>query len=156
MSAATAVPEEICKFVARFDRREYWHAHEELERLWLREREALYKGLIHLAAGLLHAQRGNWRGARAKIKSAGLLIADAVPTVEGLRLEDLRNAVEELRIVADAHATGNDDESPLPDLKLAPFFPAGTAVEVEPVELPYRVRRYDAGYRPGRNARRRD
>lgn len=43
--------------------------------------------------------------------------------------------------------------SPVADLRLAPFFPVGTAVDIEPMEIPYRVRRYDAGYRPGPDAR---
>ncbi len=156
MKQVTAVPLEFRRFVARFDRGEYWHAHEELELLWLRERDMFSKGLIHLAAGLLHAHRGNWRGARSKINSARVLIADGVPGVEGVHLEELRNAVDALCTIVAARAAGDDDGVPLPDLKLAPLFPEGTVVEVEPAELPYRVRRHDAGYRPGRAARRRD
>ena len=151
------MPEELRRFLMRFDQGEDWLAHEELECLWLRERDEFSKGLIHLAAGLLHARRRNWRGAHAKISSARALLGAASPTVKGVRIEELRDAVKQLCAVADAHlVSGDGDGSLLPDLKLAPFFPTGTAVEVEPIELPYRVRRYDAGYRPGRDAHRRD
>lgn len=157
MNSRHAIPEEFGRFVARFDGGEYWLAHEELERLWLRERDEFSKGLIHLAAGLLHARRGNWRGAHAKISSARALIDIASPKVPGVRLEELRDALEELCNVASARLAGDGEGSSLvADLKLAPFFPAGAAADVEPVELPYRVRRHAAGYRPGRDPRRRD
>ena len=157
MSSGRVVPEELPRFLARFDQGEYWLAHEELERLWLRERDEFSKGLIHLAAGLLHARRRNWRGAHAKISSAWVLLGAASPTVKGVHLEELRAAVKQLCAVADDHlVSGGGDGSLLPVLKLAPFFPTVTAMDVESIELPYRVRRYDAGYRPGRDAHRRD
>lgn len=157
LNNAGALPGELCRFVARFDRGEYWLAHEELEHLWLRERDEFSKGLIHLAAGLLHAQRGNWRGAAAKIRSARALIDGASPRVPGVHLEELRDALGELSVVVNARlASDSVDCSLVGELKLAPFFPAGTSLQVETVELPYRVRRYAAGYRTGRDARRRD
>ena len=151
------MPKELRRFLTRFDQGEYWLAHEELEPLWLRERDELSKGLIHLAAGLLHARRHNWRGAHAKISSAHTLLCKAFPTLKGVRLDELRDTVGQMCAGISAYLVCDDgDDSLVPDLKLAPFFPVGTAIDVEPVELPYRVRRYDSGYRLGRDARRRD
>lgn len=49
----------------------YWHAHEAWETLWRAapdEDRDFYQGLIQVAAGLLHLQRRNVRGARNKLR----------------------------------------------------------------------------------------
>ena len=56
--------------VALFNGVRYWHAHEAWETLWRAapdEERDFYQGLIMLAAGLLHLQRRNLRGARNKL-----------------------------------------------------------------------------------------
>ena len=56
--------------VALFNQARYWHAHEEWERLWRaagEDERDFYQGLIQVAAGLLHLQRRNARGARNKL-----------------------------------------------------------------------------------------
>src|SRR5438034_4268135 len=53
--------------VALFNGARYWHAHEAWETLWRAsddEDRDFYQGLIQIAAGLLHLQRRNRRGAR--------------------------------------------------------------------------------------------
>ena len=60
--------------VALFNGVRYWHAHEAWETLWRAapdEDRDFYQGLIQVAAGLLHVQRRNLRGARNKL-TAGL------------------------------------------------------------------------------------
>lgn len=56
--------------IALFNGVRYWHAHEAWETIWRaapnRERD-FYQGLIQVAAGLLHLQRRNLRGARNKL-----------------------------------------------------------------------------------------
>lgn len=56
--------------VALFNGVRYWHAHEAWETIWRaapdQERD-FYQGLIQVAAGLLHLQRRNLRGARNKL-----------------------------------------------------------------------------------------
>lgn len=59
-------PTELLQGIAEFNRQEYFRAHETLERLWRRERGPIrlfYQGIIQIAVGLLHAQRGNNPGA---------------------------------------------------------------------------------------------
>jgi hypothetical protein len=56
--------------VALFNGLRYWHAHEAWETLWRAasdEDRDFYQGLIQIAAGLLHLQRRNARGARNKL-----------------------------------------------------------------------------------------
>jgi uncharacterized protein len=56
--------------VALFNGARYWHAHEAWETLWRAAAEKdrdFYQGLIQVAAGLLHLQRRNARGARNKL-----------------------------------------------------------------------------------------
>jgi len=56
--------------VAHFNGVRYWHAHEDWETLWRAAPEDdrdFYQGLIQVAAGLLHLQRRNRRGARNKL-----------------------------------------------------------------------------------------
>jgi predicted metal-dependent hydrolase len=60
--------------VSLFNGVRYWHAHEAWEELWRAapdEERDFYQGLIQVAAGLLHLQRRNMRGARNKL-SEGL------------------------------------------------------------------------------------
>ena len=60
--------------IADFNGVRYWHAHEAWETLWRAapdEERDFYQGLIQVAAGLLHLQRRNLRGARNKL-SEGL------------------------------------------------------------------------------------
>ena len=56
--------------VALFNGVRYWHAHEAWETLWRaapEDERDFYQGLIQVAAGLLHLQRRNSRGARNKL-----------------------------------------------------------------------------------------
>lgn len=56
-----------------FDTEQYFEAHEEWETLWnLADgaRNAYLQGLIQVAAGLVHAQRGNWNGLRKLFSTA--------------------------------------------------------------------------------------
>lgn len=56
--------------VALFNGVRYWHAHEKWETVWRAapdEDRPFFQGLIQVAAGLLHLQRRNLRGARNKL-----------------------------------------------------------------------------------------
>ena len=63
------------EFVRLFNTREYWHAHEVLENLWLEQREnpdrIFYKAMIQLAAVLYHVEKENFTGAWSLFASAG-------------------------------------------------------------------------------------
>jgi len=71
---ATESEELMERGIALFNAARYWHAHEAWETLWRAADEDdrdFYQGLILVAAGLLHLQRRNARGALNKL-SEGL------------------------------------------------------------------------------------
>ena len=78
--------------VALFNGLRYWHAHEAWETLWRaadeKERD-FYQGLIMVAAGLLHLQRRNARGARNKLAEGVLKLTKYEPAHRGLVLTEL-------------------------------------------------------------------
>ena len=90
--------------VALFNGARYWHAHEAWEAIWRaapEEERDFYQGLIQVAAGLIHLERRNARGATNKLgeglarlrpyipKHRGIVVSELVGTVGGI-LADLR------------------------------------------------------------------
>lgn len=146
----------VLRFVDRFDRGEYWLAHEELEEVWLEDRRDCFKGMIHMAAALLHAERDNPVGARTKMDSA-LEYLRADPGCPGFDSAALLEQVASLRKALpeeDGRALG-EWASQRPPLR--PIFELEVAEGIAPrEELPYRVRRHDRGYRPHRDSERKD
>ncbi len=147
-------PDEVLRYVARFDRGEYWLAHEQLEELWLEDRQDPFKGLIQIAAAYLHLERENWRGARRLLRTALDYLGPAPDDFAGFDLVALRE--HSSRLLDHVSSLASGETATLDDkllFSLSPFF-AGEVAEgmVQDVELPYRVRRYADGYRPGRAA----
>lgn len=143
-------PLPLRRFVARFDRREYWLAHEELEELWQHDRREFFKGMIQIAAAHVHIERRNWRGAR-RLLSTGLEHIEGVPLrYEGFDVDAVRAraraALQRVTELAEQD-TGEYDDGLF--FELAPLFEGDVPPDlVEDEPLPYRVRRYDEGYRP--------
>jgi hypothetical protein len=78
--------------VALFNGLRYWHAHEAWETLWRaadEEERDFYQGLIMVAAGLLHLQRRNRRGARNKLAEGLAKLRKYEPEHRGLVLDEL-------------------------------------------------------------------
>ncbi len=78
--------------IAMFNGARYWHAHEEWETLWRaapeKERD-FYQGLIQVAAGLLHLQRRNSRGARTKLSEGLARLRPYQPAHQGIFVNEL-------------------------------------------------------------------
>jgi hypothetical protein len=90
------------KGVALFNGVRYWHAHEVWEALWRAapdEERDFYQGLIQVAAGLLHLQRRNLRGARNKLSEGLARLSSYQPTHRGIFVNELVGRGE--RILAD-------------------------------------------------------
>ena len=162
--SAAEHPEELLRFVARFDRREYWLAHEELENLWRQDRQDFYKGLIQVAAAFVHLERENCSGARRLMQSALRYLAAYPSRHGGFDLAALRRRARDVLDRLAEHATGEEDathgvdpdQRPVggPGFRIGDVFDGEVALDsVETVELPYRARRYEDGYRPGRPGR---
>lgn len=78
--------------VALFNGVRYWHAHEAWETLWRaapEEERDFYQGLIQVAAGLLHLQRRNLRGARNKLRDGVEKLTRYTPTHQGIFVNEL-------------------------------------------------------------------
>jgi hypothetical protein len=78
--------------VALFNGVRYWHAHEAWETLWRAapdEERDFYQGLIMVAAGLLHLQRRNVRGARNKLSEGVARLRPYMPTHRGIFVDEV-------------------------------------------------------------------
>lgn len=78
--------------VALFNGVRYWHAHEAWETVWRaapeHERE-FYQGLIQVAAGLLHLERRNRRGATNKLAEGIEKLRPYQPAHHGIFVNEL-------------------------------------------------------------------
>jgi len=78
--------------VALFNGVRYWHAHESWETIWRAaddEERDFYQGLIQVAAGLLHLQRRNMRGARNKLREGLEKLEPYKPAHHGIFVSEL-------------------------------------------------------------------
>jgi hypothetical protein len=78
--------------VALFNGVRYWHAHEAWETLWRaapEDERPFYQGLIQVAAGLLHLQRRNARGARNKLAEGLAKLRPYEPVHRGILVNEL-------------------------------------------------------------------
>src|SRR5438128_6247885 len=85
--------------VALFNGARYWHAHEAWETLWRaaddKDRD-FYQGLIQIAAGLLHLQRRNARGARNKLSEGLVKLRRYEPAHRGIFVNELIGAANRI------------------------------------------------------------
>jgi predicted metal-dependent hydrolase len=78
--------------VALFNSVRYWHAHEAWETIWRSaadEERDFYQGLIQVAAGLLHLERRNARGARNKLAEGIAKLQGYQPAHRGIFVNEL-------------------------------------------------------------------
>jgi uncharacterized protein len=90
--------------VALFNGVRYWHAHEAWETVWRAaddDDRDFYQGLIQVAAGLLHVQRRNVRGARNKLEEGIAKLRRYEPAHRGIFVNELigqgRRLLDDLR-----------------------------------------------------------
>jgi uncharacterized protein len=84
--------------VALFNEGKYFECHEVWEELWKRkigEERAALQGMIQAAVAILHAERGNYRGALSVYRKAIRNLDSASDDCMGLRLRDFRLAIRE-------------------------------------------------------------
>jgi uncharacterized protein len=118
-----AIFEEGCRL---FNEGDYFEAHEVWEELWnLADgpRHAYLQGLIQVAAGLVHSQRGNWNGVR-KLFSTALSYLEKGRGAEQageVDPEALKDAMVEFELALREKLAGTERE--LPYFKL-PRLPA--------------------------------
>jgi len=94
---ATQVDRLFREGVAIFNAARYWHAHEVWETLWraaTEEERDFFQGLILVAAGLLHIQRRNARGARNKLAEGIAKLAAYHPVHRAMYVTELVRGVK--------------------------------------------------------------
>lgn len=90
-----APPPELLTAIAQFNAGDYWHCHETLEALWRGEPDpirSLYQGILLVGVGYYHLQRGNRRGALAKLQQGLECLEPFRPTCIGVDVEGLVRA----------------------------------------------------------------
>lgn len=106
----------------RFNRGEFFEAHEVAEERWHRAAEpekTFLKGLIHAAVALCHYQRGNAHGARVKYRSATGYLAGYLPSYAGLDLSRLQAEMDAYFGALAATRPGDPLPTPAAPLPLA-------------------------------------
>ena len=95
-----------------FNAGRFFDCHEVWEEVWKRARggeKVFYQGMIQAAVAILHAERGNWRGARSTWNKAHAKL-DPLPAEHmGIALGELREATA--AFIA-AMLVGNRSEPP--------------------------------------------
>ncbi|MDQ6691568.1 MAG: DUF309 domain-containing protein [Candidatus Dormibacteraeota bacterium] len=108
-----------------FNQGRYWDAHEAWEEAWTLDRtgpdRAFYKGLIQIAAGCLHYQRGNRRGTVNKWGGGAAYLRPLPESHHGVRVGELVCAVEKNLACLDGPAW---PELILPVIQVDPVPPA--------------------------------
>jgi predicted metal-dependent hydrolase len=85
----------------------YFDAHEELESEWrdapTEERDFL-QGLVHVAVGWLHAERGNQPGCERQLSKAARRLAPYAPRHRGV---DVARVLDQVALAATSAASGD-------------------------------------------------
>lgn len=92
-------PAEYLEYFRLFNAGEFYEAHEVLEDLWVMEVPPLrdyYKGLIMMAASLVHLERGSAAAARKLHDGARAHLAGYPAVVEGFELAAFVDAMQRL------------------------------------------------------------
>jgi predicted metal-dependent hydrolase len=130
-------PRGYLEGIERFNRGEYFEAHEAWEAVWLETGGPLsdfYKGLIQSAVAIYHFRRGNSAGARRLYEGQRRLLAPYAPRTLGLAVGPLLAAMEELFAPLLAAAPGEKvepDLAKIPRISLDPL-PPGPAADAGP------------------------
>ncbi|MBI4970794.1 MAG: DUF309 domain-containing protein [Candidatus Omnitrophica bacterium] len=105
------------EFIRLFNTKQYWHAHEVLEQLWLADRQsadrAFYKGLIQLAAVLYHVEKGNFTGAWALFNSANRYLSQYPEQHLGIWRGKLLHTIREFAEICQKEGLGTAVARPI-------------------------------------------
>ncbi len=96
-------PALLLRGVEEFNQGRFFECHETIEEIWLREVgpvKNFYKGLIQIAAGLLHIGRGNYRGCVRLLETGSRYIEPYGPVCQRVDIAGLTAATGACRAVA--------------------------------------------------------
>ena len=121
--------------VAQFNRREFFACHETLEGLWKRERgeiRDLYQGILQVAVGLYHLERGNHRGALYSLRHGTVRLRHFAPHCQGIDVGRLAEEADRIVAALDdlgPERTADFDLNLLPIVQLAPERPQAAQID---------------------------
>lgn len=102
----------------RFNRKDFYAAHDAWESLWLErfgEEKDFLQGLILCAVALLHCERSNFRGARSRYRVAAEKLEKYPDDYWGVDLRNFRR-----RMKGALHRVLEEEAPPAPDPKIVP------------------------------------
>jgi predicted metal-dependent hydrolase len=112
---ADPAPAQLLVGIEEFNRQLFFQQHETLEGIWIKEPDGvryLYQGILQIGVGFYHWQRGNWRGAMAKLGQGMTKLQPFRPECMGIDVERL---VLETRALRDElERRGPEDLPPFP------------------------------------------
>jgi len=112
----------VWRGVALFNGGLFFECHEYLEDLWRAappEERSFYQGIILIAAGFYHYEKGNLHGARTKLAAGIEKLKPYLPASHGVRLDRWMASLAPWLARIDAGATGVLDTSEIPKIALA-------------------------------------
>lgn len=102
VQCAGAPPALLLRGVDEFNQGRFFECHETIEEIWLPESGPVrnfYKGLIQIAAGLLHISRGNYRGSVRLLETGSNYIEPYGPICQRVDVAGLTAATGACRAV---------------------------------------------------------
>lgn len=89
-------PPEYYAFFSKFRAGEYYECHDDLEAIWLQDRNNRFlQGLLQLAVGMYHLECGNIKGARKLFTSARDYLQKYAPRYWDLNLLPVLSTLEQ-------------------------------------------------------------
>lgn len=110
-----APPAALLHGIEEFNRQQFFEQHETLEGIWIHEPDPvryLYQGILQIGVGFYHWQRGNWRGAMAKLGQGMAKLQPYRPACMTVDVERLVSETAALR--AELERRGPDDVPAFP------------------------------------------
>lgn len=93
-------PPQLLQGIREFNAGAYFACHETLEDIWIGERRAIrgfYRGILQVAAALLHLERGNYRGAVTLLGKGGGNLKPFTPRCQQVDVAGLLRDAARLR-----------------------------------------------------------
>ncbi len=84
---AMRYPKQYYQFIDQFNQGEYYECHDLLEDIWMEEKSNKFlQGMLQMAVGIYHFERGNIKGARWMFNSSRNYLLRYLPEKWGLNL----------------------------------------------------------------------
>lgn len=93
------LPAAFWQGVLEFNEQQFYACHDTLESLWLESSDpdkSFYQGILQIAVGCYHLERGNWKGAVTLLGQGTRLLRDYQPSYQEVAVSSLFTASYQL------------------------------------------------------------